>query len=231
METASNSVTPIRIAFVDDHPALLRGIAGLFEEDPKYEIVGTGTTADEAVSIALAHAPDILTLDLSMPGDVFAAISSIVAQGPKTKIVIFTAYANVEMALRAVDAGAHAFVLKGRPFEDLFAAIAAVEAGELFVSPGFSAKFLAGFRNRSKRESELRSAKLSWREQQIVDCLLKAMSNKEIAAQLGLSEKTIKHYMTNLMNKLKVRSRVEVVLAAKSLSGNLADGPDSYSSE
>ena len=225
MEIASNSPAPIRIAFVDDHPTLLRGIAGLFEDDPAYEIVGTGTTAEEAIAIATANAPGILTLDLSMPGDVFAAIATIGTVAPNTKVIIFTAFANVEMALKAIDAGAHAFVLKGRPSEDLIAAIAAVRAGELFVSPGFSAKFMAGFRNRSRRERELRSAKLSPREQQIVDCLLKAMSNKEIAAQLGLSEKTIKHYMTNLMNKLKVRSRVEVVLAAKSMGESFSDEP------
>lgn len=225
MEIASSGPAPIRIAFVDDHPTLLRGIAGLFEDDAGYQIVGTGTTAEEAIEIAANNAPDILTLDLSMPGDVFAAIGTIIAQARDTKVIIFTAFANVEMALRAIDAGAHAFVLKGRPSEDLIAAITAVRAGELFVSPGFSAKFMAGFRNRSRRERELRSAKLSPREQQIVDCLLKAMSNKEIAAQLGLSEKTIKHYMTNLMNKLKVRSRVEVVLAAKSMTDGFADGP------
>lgn len=225
MEIASNSPVPIRIAFVDDHPTLLRGIAGLFEDDPTYEIVGTGTTAEEAIAIATTNAPGILTLDLSMPGDVFAAIATIGTVAPNTKVIIFTAFANVEMALKAIDAGAHAFVLKGRPSEDLIAAIASVQAGELFVSPGFSAKFMAGFRNRSRRERELRSAKLSPREQQIVDCLLKAMSNKEIAAQLGLSEKTIKHYMTNLMNKLKVRSRVEVVLAAKSMGESFSDEP------
>jgi len=210
-------VSATRIAFVDDHPTLLRGIAALFSSDDRYDIVGTGMSADDAVSLAAQVEPEILILDLSMPGDVFAAIRSIVEQDPKTRIIIFTAFANVELAFKALDAGAHAFVLKGRPTEDLYAAIDAVLAGQLFVSPDFSQKLMSGFRNRSRREKELQSARLSAREMQLVECLFEAKTNKEIARTLQLSEKTVKHYMTNLMNKLKVKSRLEVVLAAQAL--------------
>lgn len=206
-----------RIAFVDDHPTLLRGIAALFSADERYDIVGTGTSADEALSLAARAAPDILILDLSMPGDVFAAIEQIVERATNTRIIIFTAFANVELAFRALDAGAHAFVLKGRPSEDIYAAIDAVLAGQLFVSPDFSQKLMSGFRNRTRRARELQSAKLSAREMQLVECLFEAKTNKEIARKLQLSEKTIKHYMTNLMNKLKVKSRLEVVLATQAL--------------
>jgi two-component system, NarL family, nitrate/nitrite response regulator NarL len=214
---------PRRIAFVDDHPTLLRGIVALFSDDPQFEIVGTGVTADDAVALAETTSPEILFLDLSMPGDAFAAISAITGRMVGIRIVIFTAFANIDLALKALDAGAHAYVLKGRPSEDLFAAIAAVSAGELFVSPDFSSKLMTGFRNRSRRERELKSSKLSAREIQIVEFLLEARSNKEIARALNLSEKTIKHYMTNLMNKLKVKSRLEVVLAAQTLRGQWTD--------
>jgi DNA-binding NarL/FixJ family response regulator len=165
------NVSATRIAFVDDHPTLLRGIAALFSSDDRYEIVGTGHSADDALSLAARTQPEILILDLSMPGDVFAAIQAIVEYPAKIKIIIFTAFANVELAFRALDAGAHAFVLKGRPSEDLYAAIDAVLAGQLFVSPDFSQKLMSGFRNRSKREKELQSAKLSAREVQLVECL------------------------------------------------------------
>lgn len=208
-------MTPIRIAFVDDHPTLLAGIAAIFQNEPAYEIVGTGVSADEALAIAESTSPDVVVLDLSMPGNVFATISAITARKPPVRVVIFSAFANVEMALRALDAGAHGYVLKGRPASDLLEAIESVLKGELYVSPDFSAKLMTGFRNRSRRERELRAAKLSARELQIVECLLQAQSNKEIARTLDLSEKTIKHYMTNLMNKLKVKNRVEVVLAAQ----------------
>ncbi len=205
-----------RIAFVDDHPTLLHGIAALFSGDARYEIVGTESSAQGAMALAAETRPDIMTLDLSMPGDVFAAIRSIAEQSPTSKLIIFTAYADVDLALQALDAGAHAFVLKGRPSDDLFAAIETVANGGLFVSPDFSPKLIAGFRNQTQRERHEPAAHLSPREQQLVQCLLEAKSNKEIARALNLSEKTVKHYMTNLMTKLKVRSRLEVVLAARS---------------
>jgi DNA-binding NarL/FixJ family response regulator len=219
-------VTPTRIAFVDDHPTLLRGMASLFGSDGLYDIVGTGNSAEEAVSLAVEKSPDVLVVDLSMPGDVFAAFAEIVERAPRTRLLVFTAYADVDKALRAIDAGAHAYVLKGRPSEDIYEAIAAIKSGEIYVSPGFSQQVMAGFRNRTKREKEFASAKLSAREQQIVECLFEAKTNKEIARTLGLSEKTIKHYMTNLMNKLKVKSRLEVVLAAQGLARDAVDAHD-----
>lgn len=206
-----------RIAFIDDHPTLLAGMVAIFSTESDYEIVGTGVSADDAVKLAETAAPDVLIADMSMPGDVFAAIANVTRRTPPVQVIVFTAYANVDTALQAVDAGAQGFVLKGRPTNDLLTAIQTVRSGEIYVSPDFAPKLMGGFRNRARREKEMRSAQLSAREVQIVECLLQAKSNKEIARTLDLSEKTIKHYMTNLMNKLKVRSRLEVVLAAQAL--------------
>lgn len=221
-------MSAIRIAFVDDHPTLLKGIAALFAEDERYDLCGTAMSADGAVQLVQHQRPDVLLLDLSMPGDVFQAIHTIVECAPKTKIVIFTAYANVELGLRSLDAGAHGFVLKGRPSEELFNAVDSVMAGDLYVSPNFATTLISGFRNRSRNGESGEPARLSAREVQIVDCLFEAMTNKEIARALHLTEKTVKHYMTNLMNKLKVKSRLEVVLAAQELrrkaSGGSLDG-------
>lgn len=212
MQTGTTS-NRTRIAFVDDHPTLLRGIAGLFEDNAAFEIVGTGTTADEAVALAETARPDIITLDLSMPGDVFGAMAAISGSHPATRLIVFTAYDNADLAANAIEAGARGFVLKGRPSDDLFDAIEAVHRDQVFISPGIAEKLGAMRQPRSARGSRLSS-----REREIVDCLLQAMSNKEIARHLGLAEKTIKHYMTNLMAKLKVRSRLEVVLAARSMT-------------
>jgi DNA-binding NarL/FixJ family response regulator len=211
--------TATRLVLVDDHPTLLAGLATIFAADRRYEIVGTGASAPEALELARAKVPDVMIVDLSMPGEVFAAIDEISLEYPMLKLVVFTAFANVDLALRALDAGAHAFVLKGRPADDLFDAIAAVRRGELFVSPEFSQRLVAGFRNRTRREATT-TLKLSAREQQLVDCLLEGQTNKEIARTLALTEKTVKHYMTNLMTKLQVKNRLEVVLAAKRLKGS-----------
>ena len=206
-----------RIGFVDDHPTLLMGMTALFAAYPQFELVGTESSADGAVKLASEQRPDVLTMDLSMPGDVGAAISAVVEVSPKTRIIIFTAYADVDLALRALDAGAHGFVLKGRPAEELFEAIEVVRHGTLHISSDFSPRLLAGLRQRSRREREQDAAKLSPREQQLVDALFEAKSNKEIARELNLTEKTVKHYMTNLMNKLRVKNRLEVVLAIQRL--------------
>jgi DNA-binding NarL/FixJ family response regulator len=204
-------MTATRLAFVDDHPTLLKGLAALFASDG-YEIVGTGQSAEDVAGL-LDIAPDVMILDLSMPGDVFEAMRSISRSGRATRIVVFTAYADTELALKAFDAGALGFVLKGSPTDDLEAAIRTVLSGQVFVSPAFSPQMILAVRNRSEAKRSL--AQLSPRETQIVQLLLKAKSNKEIAAELALSDKTIKHYMTNLMRKLGARNRVEVVLAAR----------------
>ena len=206
----------VRLAFVDDHPTLLRGLATVFGSDERYSIVATGASADEAVTIAATSEPGVMILDLSMPGDVFAAIDRMTELHPRLKIIVFTAFANVEMALKAINAGAHAFVLKGSPSEGLYDAIEKVSRGQLYVSPEFAPRLTAGFRNRTRRE-RTHVPRLSAREQQLVDCLLQGKSNREIAKALELTEKTVKHYMTNLMTKLNVKSRLEVVVAAQAL--------------
>ena len=193
-------------------------MTSLFATDERFEIVGSGSSATDVLSIAHRDEPDVMIVDLSMPGDVIGAVRDVTERATGVRVVIFTAYEDVDKALRVIDAGAHAYVLKGRPTDDLYDAIRSVSSGEIFVSPGFAQQVMAGFRNRSRRERQLESARLSPREEQIVECLLKAMSNKEIARTLGLSEKTIKHYMTNLMSKLNVKSRLEVVVAAQALA-------------
>lgn len=212
----SVTTTATRLVFVDDHPTLLAGLATIFSSDSRFEIVGTGASAAEALVLARDVAPQVMILDLSMPGEVFAAIEQMARETPTLKLIVFTAFANVELALKALDAGAHGFVLKGRPADELYDAIEAVRQGELFVSPEFSQRLVAGFRNRTRRGTAA-MAKLSAREQQLVDCLLEGQTNKEIARTLELTEKTVKHYMTNLMTKLQVKNRLEVVLAAKNL--------------
>lgn len=147
--TGAAPPAPMRIAIVDDHPTLLAGMAAIFAGRDGFEVVGTGASADDAEAIADANRPEVMILDLSMPGDVFGVIAKASARVPPIHVVVFTAFANVDKAMRAVDAGAKAFVLKGRPSDDLFSAIKAVTNGEMFVSPDFSPKLSAGFRHRS----------------------------------------------------------------------------------
>lgn len=203
------------IAFVDDHPVLLRGIADLFEQHPEFEVVGLGGAAVDALEVAKDKSPEILFLDLSMPGDVFAAITEIAQNHPFTRIIVFTAFSSVDSALRALDAGAMGFVLKGSTYDELFEAVSAVRRGEMFVTRQYATQVLSGLQKRKRAEEVRASVRLSVREQQIVAQLMHARTNREIATSLSLSEKTVKHYMTGLMAKLKARNRLEVLIAAQ----------------
>ena len=211
---------PTRLALVDDHPALLKWLAAIFAADPSFEVVATGGNAAEAVTIVQDRTPDLLIVDLSMPGDVFAAIGEMARTAPLLKLIVFTAFSNVDMALRAMDAGAHAFVLKGRPTNDLFDAVEAVLRGDIYISPEFSPRLISGFKNRERRDST--AITLTTREEQLVQGLLEARTHAEMATSLGMTEKMIQHYMSGLMMKLNVHSRLEIIEAVRQLR---SEGP------
>ena len=199
---------PVRLAVVDDHPAMVHGLSSLFD-GVGFELVGSSDCSAGLVELVRRLRPDIVIADLSMPGDTFDAIR--LASEAGSRVVVFTAYADPSLAVRALQAGAVAFVLKGRPSEDLFDAVRSAQTGQIYISPGFAPSMLAKLRPETQTSVDL----LSVRERQIVRGLLGGKTNKEIARELKLSEKTIKHYMTNLLGKLQVRSRVEAALLAQ----------------
>ena len=208
-------MTKISIAFADDHPVLLRGVSAIFEEDNAYEVVGQVGTATDALDLVLAKHPDVLIMDLSMPGDIFDSIGQIASRATATKVIVFTAFSSVESALKALSAGAVGFVLKGGACAELFEAVATVRSGEFYIARKYAAQVMAGLRDENHRRSLAQATRLNVREKQIVGQLLQARTNREIADTLKISEKTVKHYMTSLMSKLNVRNRVEVVVAAQ----------------
>lgn len=205
------------IALVDDHPILLDGLASIFAEDRRYKVVGKGSCASDAVALMAKSQPDIVLLDLNMPGDAFQTITVAQQEFPEIRIVVFTASASVEHAVRALEAGAKGYVLKGSTDTELMQAIEMVVIGERYISPNFASKVISALHNVSIRKRVKQGVRLTVREDQIVRLLLVGRTNKEIAHRLEISEKTVKHYMTLLMQKLQARNRVEVVLAAQEL--------------
>lgn len=206
---------PLTIAFADDHPMLLRGIMNLFEDDPGYVVIGKAECANSAMELVRQHGPDVIVMDLSMPGDIFESIAAMTEHFPQTKIVIFTAYSSIDAALRALDAGAVGFVLKDSDCEELFDAVSAVSRGEMYITKQYAVQVMNGLRDRSRRDSLSERVRLSPREQQIVGFLAQARTNREIAELLAISERTVKSYMSALMTKLKARNRVEIAIAAR----------------
>lgn len=210
-------MAPITVAFVDDHPMLLHGIASSFRDRPGFAVVATGATADEAETIANEYSPDVLVMDIGLPGNAYSAIKHISQTCAHTGVLIFTASETPESAVRSIEAGARGVLLKGSIADELARGIEAVATGKLFIDPQLAATVIGAIRHLRPHPSRSQTASLTFREMQIVKMLLSGKKNKEIAETLHLSEKTVKSYMTILMQKMHARSRVEVVLAAQRL--------------
>lgn len=222
-------MVPISVAFVDDHPLLLAGISSLFSAKSDFNVVATGVSASDAVDIAARFAPDVIVVDLSMPGNVFDAIAEIVRRPQDTKVLAYTAAVGIEHAVSALDAGASGYVLKGSTAEELMEGIRTVHSGETFITPGFANKVIVALRTASLRKTSAQAIRLSAREEQIVRQLLRGLTNREIAQNLSIGEKTVKHYMTILMQKLHARNRIGVVIAAQKMDMDIQERASPYS--
>lgn len=204
----------IRIVVVDDHPLFRDGVVHTLTTEPDFEIAGQGTTADEAVELVGRLLPDLILLDLGIPGGGLKAAEKIVTACPATKIVMLTASTEEDDLMAALKAGAKAYVLKGASARELVTILREVWGGQSYVAPALAAHLLSAMTS-SPLKTPLSSDpldQLTERERQILDHVAAGLSNKEIGQKLHLAEKTVKHYMTNVLQKLQVRNRVEVAL-------------------
>jgi len=202
---------PIRTAIVDDHPLFRAGVAKLLARTPDFEIVADGGTAADAVNIAQQLVPDVLLLDLKLPGDGFAAASTIVREHPRVRIVILTASDCDSDVAAMLQVGVHGYLLKGCTGQEIVRAVHRVYAGEFYVTPSLAARLLTEMSTPAPKAGD-DSEGLSNREEIILGQVSKGLTNKEIARALNLREKTVKHYMTSIMQKLGVRNRLEAAL-------------------
>jgi two-component system, NarL family, nitrate/nitrite response regulator NarL len=204
----------IRIAVVDDHPMLREGVAGTLKADAGLDVVATGGSGADAVRIAAEHLPDIMLLDVSMPGGGIEAARAIADSFPTVKTIMLTVSERQDDVVAAMEAGAHGYVLKGVTGADLIATVRAVNKGETYITPQFAARLLHEMQ-RAKIEKPVHKpeVELTHREEQILNEVSAGLTNKEIARKLTLSEKTVKHYMTSVLQKLQARNRVEAVIA------------------
>jgi DNA-binding NarL/FixJ family response regulator len=200
----------IRVVVADDHPMFRAGVVSSLASHPDFEVVGEGASADEALKLAEQHMPDVCLLDIAMPGGGLVAAREITAALPQTKVVMLTVSEDEDDLLAAMKSGASGYVLKGAAGSELMNVLKTVNAGEVYVAPGLAWGLL-------REMSRPRSApldELSTREREVLELVAAGLSNQEIGDRLGLAEKTIKHYMTSILGKLRVRSRVEAALLA-----------------
>lgn len=200
----------IRLVVADDHPLFRAGVVASLEAAPDLEVVSQASDAAEALAMAREHLPDVVLLDIAMPGGGLNAARDIAAACPATRVVMLTVSEDEDDLLAAMKAGASGYVLKGAGASELIGVIRSVNAGQVYVAPALAWGLL---REMSKpRTSPL--DELTARERDVLELVASGLGNQEIGDRLGLAEKTIKHYMTNILGKLQVRSRVEAALLA-----------------
>lgn len=208
---------PVRIVVADDHPLFRGGVVLTLVEHGGFEVVAEVGSAAEAVAETERLLPDIVLLDISMPGSGLTAASRIGRCFPAVAIVMLTVSEADEDLLAALKAGARGYVLKGVSAEELIRVLLSVSDGGSYVSPSLAGRVLAAMQGRRGAAQIDSGEELSRREENILRLVAIGLSNKEIALQLDLQEKTVKNYMTNILQKLQVRNRVEAALKARDL--------------
>jgi len=220
----------MRILLADDHPLFRDGVASLLRAWG-HEVVGQAGSGDEAIELADRFRPDLVLMDVQMPGSGLAATASIKARHPAIAIVMLTVSEGEDDLFTAIRAGAQGYLLKNLESAQLRSMLAAVERGEAAITPATAARIIDHFRRTEAAGSEAPPDvdRLTDREVEVLGLVTAGLRNKEIAARLGVSENTAKFHLRNILEKLHASSRTE--LAARAVREGLlppgADNPGS----
>jgi two-component system nitrate/nitrite response regulator NarL len=202
----------ISIVVVDDHPLFRQGVVHSLQMEPGFTVVGETASGEEALELARTLLPDLVLLDISMAGwNGITTAEKITTACPATTIVMLTVSDDKDKLLAAFKAGARGYVLKGVSGKELASVVRSAAAGEVYVSPSLAAEMLVSL-TQGRAPDPLQE--LTERERQILGLIGTGLTNREIGERIFLSEKTVKHYVTNILQKLQVRSRVEAALLA-----------------
>lgn len=202
----------VRVVIADDHPLFLAGVAHSLAGEPDIALVGQAANAAEALRAARDLLPDVLLLDIGMPGTGgLEAASQIARACPAVRIVMLTVSEHEDDLLAAFKAGARGYVLKGVSARELAAIIRSVAGGDVYVSPALAAGMLVELTRGRPHDPW---SELTERERDVLRLVSEGLTNREIGERIHLAEKTVKHYMTNILGKLQVRTRVEAALLA-----------------
>src|SRR4030066_890785 len=204
-----------RILLVDDHEIVRLGLKALLERHPNFEVVAEASTAHEAVEKVEALQPDVVVMDIRLPGGSgIEACEEISENFPTVKVIMLTSYAEDEMLFSAIRAGASGYVLKQIGGEDLVRAIEAVGRGEAMLDPGVTQRVFQEVRRAVKEEEASAFAHLSQQEKHVLLLVSEGKTNREIAKQLFLGEGTVRNYVSRILSKLGVNNRAEAAAYA-----------------
>lgn len=198
----------IRVLIVDDHPVVRDGLRGMFTSDPRFDVAGEAADGARAVVLAETLHPDVVLMDLRMPGmDGVSAISRMAERGVPARVLVLTTYDTDSDVLPAIEAGATGYLLKDAPREELFRAVLAAARGEAVLSPTVASRLLSQVRSPAKEP-------LSQRELEVLGMVARGATNREAAARLFISEATVKTHLLHIYAKLGVNDRAAAVAAA-----------------
>ena len=208
-------MTKIRILLVDDHDIVRLGLMTLLNDQPDMEVIGEASTAGEGVQIAERLMPEVVLMDIRLPGEGgIEATAQITRKSSGCKVVMLTSFADDELVVRAIRAGAVGYVLKQVGNEELLRAIRAAARGEALLDPSTTARLLSRVREAERKADEDAFRDLSDREMDVLIHLAKGKTNAEIGALLNLSEKTVGNYVGKMFEKLHLNNRIELAAYA-----------------
>ena len=200
----------LRIMLVDDHELVRVGLRALLAHQPGFAVVGEASSASEAVEKAIALKPDIVVMDIRLPGKSgIEACRELAAAQPQTKVIMLTSYAEDDVLFDAIAAGAAGYVLKQIGSGDLISALERVGRGESLLDPSLTQRVFAKVREATRRAEDDAFAALSEQELKILALIADGKTNREIAAQIFLSEKTVRNYVSTILNKLQLVTRAQ----------------------
>ncbi|MFD7388980.1 response regulator [Streptomyces sp. NPDC059852] len=207
----SPDASPITLLIVDDHPVVRDGLRGMFESAPGFTVLGEAASGEEAVERAADLDPDVILMDLRMPGGGgVAAIAHLTRAGARARVLVLTTYDTDTDTLPAIEAGATGYLLKDAPRDELFTAVRAAAEGRTVLSPAVASRLVCAVRApRNDRDEPL-----SAREREVLALVARGTSNREIARELFISEATVKTHLTHLYAKLGVNDRAAAVATA-----------------
>jgi len=236
VERPAKTGQPIRLMVADDQPVILRGLSMILDAEPDIEVVAQAKDGLEAERIALEIVPDVIVMDLNMPGQGgVAATRNINAAHPEINIIVLTTFDDDDTVFEAVRAGALSYLLKDSSEDEIVDTVRAVQDGKTHLSPRIARKIMDQFRTYDLDNPTLSAdepatpgkekdiSQLTDKEQQILEFIAQGLSNKQIGANMFLAEGTVKNYVSRIMDKLHTRSRTELAIhaiSARDGSGN-----------
>jgi DNA-binding NarL/FixJ family response regulator len=208
---------PIKLLIADDHPVVRDGLSGMFARDPDFEVLGEAADGAEALALAKELQPDVILMDLRMPGmDGLTAITELAKQGSAARVLVLTTYDTDTYVVPAIEAGATGYLLKDAPRDELLRAVRAAAAGESVLSPSVASRLVSRVRTPA-------AGPLTQREIEVLELVAAGNTNRETAVRLFISEATVKSHLLNLYLKLGVNDRAAAV--AEGFRRGLLSGP------